>query len=409
MNVYKRALLYVIRKKGKSLTLFLLLFLITESVMVGISIRDGTAKAAENLRATIGASFTMSGNINNLDFHNGEAGYTAEKIPISLNTVEQIRNIEGIKTYNAEQHTSVTAEGIYYLSGMSSGSLSANTETAYQTDFMNGILELAEGRHITEDDRDAALISDKLAAENHLQVGSELVLESASGDSREQTKVLIVGLYSSDGKMEYDNDTIFTSLDVYWKLSGQKTFGYSGNVTFYVTDPKELNHIVEQIQQIESIQWEDYFIRINESEYKAVAYQIQTMERLTEILITVIAGVGFIVVALVLAMRIKNRIHEAGIFLSVGESAPQIMLQLICEILMIAVLVFLVSPMLGRFIVGQVEAALKNMGTVIAMPISLKTTALQFLLETLIIVFAVVTAALPVARMKPKDILSKMS
>ena len=409
MNVYKRALLYVIRKKGKSLTLFLLLLLITVSVIVGISIRDGTAKAAENLRATIGASFTMSGNINNLDFRDNEAGYTAEKIPISLNTVEQMITVEGIKTYNAEQHTSVTAEGIYYLSAMSSGSLSANTETAYQTDFMNGILELAEGRHITEDDRDAALISDKLAAENHLQVGSELILESASDDSREQTKVLIVGLYSSDGKMEYDNDTIFTTHDVYWKLSRQKPFGYSGNITFYVTDPKELNHIVEQIQQITSIQWEDYFIRINESEYKAVAYQIQTMERLTEILITVIAGVGFIVVALVLAMRIKNRIHEAGIFLSVGESALQIMLQLICEIFMIAVLVFLASPMLGRFIVGQVEAALKNMGTVIAMPISLKTMALPFLLETLIIVFAVVTAALPVARMKPKDILSKMS
>lgn len=409
MNVYKRALLYVIRKKGKSLTLFLLLLLITVSVMVGISIRDGTAKAAENLRATIGASFTMSGNINNLDFHDGEAGYTAEKIPISLNTVEQIRNIEGIKTYNAEQHTSVTAEEIYYLSGMSSGSLSANTETACQTDFMNGILELAEGRHITEDDRDAALISDKLAAENHLQVGSELVLKSASNDSREQAKVLIVGLYSSDGKMEYDDDTIFTTHDVYWKLSGQKPFGYSGNVTFYVNDPKELNHIVEQVQQIESIQWEDYFIRINESEYKEVAYQIQTMERLTEILITVIAGVGFIVVALVLAMRIRNRIHEAGILLSVGESAPQIMLQLICEILMIVVLVFLVSPVLGWFMVGQVEAALKNMGMAITMAISLKVTVLQFLLEILIIVFAVVTAALPVARMKPKDILSKMS
>ena len=409
MNVYKRALLYVIRKKGKSLTLFLLLLLITVSVMVGISIRDGTAKAAENLRTTIGASFTMSGNINNLDFHDGEAGYTAEKIPISLKAVEQMIDIEGIKTYNAEQHTSVAAKGIDYLSGMSSGSLSANTETAYQTDFMNGILKLSEGRHITEDDRDAALISDKLAAENHLQVGSELVLESASGDSGEQTKVLIVGLYSSDDKMEYDNDTIFTTHDVYWKLSGQKPFGYSGNITFYVTDPKELNHIVEQVQQITSIQWEDYFIRINESEYKAVAYQIQTMERLTEILITVIAGVGFIVVALVLAMRIRNRIHEAGILLSVGESAPQIMLQLICEILMIVVLVFLVSPVLGWFMVGQVEAALKNMGMAITMAISLKVTVLQFLLEILIIVFAVVTAALPVARMKPKDILSKMS
>ena len=170
-----------------------------------------------------------------------------------------------------------------------------------------------------------------------------------------------------------------------------------------------MNRIVEQVQQITSIQWEDYFIRINESEYKAVAYQIQTMERLTEILITVIAGVGFIVLALVLAMRIRNRIHEAGIFLSIGESAPQIMLQLIFEILMIAVLVFLVSPVLGRFIVGQVEDILINMGTAITMSTSLKVTVLQFLLEILIIVFAVVTAALPVVRMKPKDILSKMN
>lgn len=409
MNIYKRALLYVIRKKGKSLMLFLLLLLITVSVMVGISIRDGTAKVAENLRSTIDASFTMSGNINNLNFHDGEAGYTAEKIPISFQTVEQMIDMGGIKAYNAEQHTSVTAEGINYLSGMSSGNLSANTETAYQTDFMNGMLELTEGRHITEDDRDAALISVKLASENNLQVGSELVLKSASDDSREQIKVLIVGLYSSDEKMEYDDDTIFATHDAYWKLSGQKPFGYSGNVTFYVTDPKELNHIVEQVQQIASIQWEDYFIRINESEYQAVAYQIQTMERLTEILIYVIAGVGFIVVALVLAMRIRNRIHEVGIFLSVGESAPQIMLQLICEILMIAVLVFLVSPVMGRFIVGQAEAALKNTGTAITMSISLKATVLQFLLETLIIVLAVVTAALPVVRMKPKDILSKMS
>lgn len=409
MSIYKRALFYVIRKKGKSLTLFLLLLLITVSVMVGISIRDGTEKAAENLRTTIGASFTMSGNINNLDFHDSEATYTTEKIPISHQTVKQMIDMGGIKAYNAEQHISITAEGINYLSGMSSGNLSANTETVYQTDFMNGILELTEGRHITEDDRDAALISDKLAAENNLRVGSELVLKSVSDGNREQVKVLIVGLYSSDGKMEYDDDTIFATHDAYWKLSGQKPFEYSGNVTFYVTDPKELNRIVEQVQQITSIQWEDYFIRINESEYKAVAYQIQTMERLTEILIIVIAGVSFIVIALVLAMRIRNRIHEAGIFLSIGESAPQIMLQLICEILMIAVFVFFASPMLGRFIVGQVEAALKNTGTIITISISLKTTALQFLLETLIIVFAVVMAALPVARMKPKDILSKMS
>ena len=68
LNSYKRAFFYVARKKGKSLTIFLLLLLVTVSVMTGISIRNGTEKAAQTLRETIGASFTMSGNIDSLKF-----------------------------------------------------------------------------------------------------------------------------------------------------------------------------------------------------------------------------------------------------------------------------------------------------------------------------------------------------
>ena len=90
MNSYKRAFFYVARKKGKSLTIFLLLLLVTVSVMTGISIRNGTEKAAQTLRETIGASFTMSGNIDSLKFDRDETGYNAEKIPVPSQTVMQI-------------------------------------------------------------------------------------------------------------------------------------------------------------------------------------------------------------------------------------------------------------------------------------------------------------------------------
>ena len=83
--------------------------------------------------------------------------------------------------------------------------------------------------------------------------------------------------------------------------------------------------------------------------------------------------IGIIVIFLVLTMRIRNRIHEAGILLSIGTSVSQITMQFIYEILMVAVLVFLI------------------------------------LIETFVIIFTVILASLPVARMKPKDILSKMS
>ena len=176
-----------------------------------------------------------------------------------------------------------------------------------------------------------------------------------------------------------------------------------------MTDPEELTHIVKQVKQIASIPWEDYFIRINESEYQSVAYQIQTLEQLTGIMLLAVMLIGIIVIFLVLTMRIRNRIHEAGILLSIGTSASQITMQFIYEILMVAVLVFLVSLPLGSFVTGQAEDALKGMETIIHMPLSLQNILLQFLMETFVIIFTVIMASLPVARMKPKDILSKMS
>lgn len=409
MSSLKRAFLYDVRKKAKSLTLFLLLLLLTVSVMVGISIRSGTEKAARALRETIGASFTMSGSINHLEFDGSETGYTVDKIPIPYEIVKQILGVGGIKAYNAEQSLPISAEGLEFLSGMESGNLSANTETAYQTDFVSGILELTKGRHITAEDTDTAVISAKLAEENDLGIGSKLILKSASDGSEEQAKVFVAGIYASDSKMEYDDDTIFTTHDIFWKLSNQKASAYSGNVTFFVTDPEELTHIVKQVKQIASIPWEDYFIRINKSEYQSVAYQIQTLEQLTGIMLLAVMLIGIIVIFLVLTMRIRNRIHEAGILLSIGTSVSQITMQFIYEILMVAVLVFLVSFPLGSFVTGQAEDALKGMETAIHMPLSLQNILLQFLTETFVIIFTVIMVSLPVARMKPKDILSKMS
>lgn len=409
MNSVKLSIFYVVRKKRKSLTLFLLLLLVTVSVMTGISIRNGTEKAAGKLRETIGASFTMSGNISSLELDGDEAGYTTEKIPVRSESVMQILSMDGIKAYNAEQHSLVQAEGIDYLSGTTEGNLSANTDTAYQADFVNGILELSEGRHITAEDKGAALISDRLAEENHLEIGSEIILKSDSENRQGQAKVRIAGIYSSDSKMEYDDDTIFSSHDVFWQLSGQKTSAYVGNVTFYVNDPEELNQIVTLVKQISSIQWDDYFIKINESEYQAVSYQLQTLERLTGMLIFAVMIVGVIVIALVLTMRIRNRIHETGILLSIGTSSTEITVQFVCEVLMILLVVFIVSPILGNFIIAQVETALRNTGNAISMSVSPMITLVQFLLETFIIIIVVIAASLPVIRMKPKDILSKMS
>ena len=57
MGVCRRAALYLTRKKGKSMLLFLIFFLASALLLICFSILDGTGQAARNLRSNIGAAF----------------------------------------------------------------------------------------------------------------------------------------------------------------------------------------------------------------------------------------------------------------------------------------------------------------------------------------------------------------
>ena len=57
MNFLKRAMLYVTRKKGKSIVLFCILLIMATFVLSGLSIGKATKQAQQNLRQSLGGSF----------------------------------------------------------------------------------------------------------------------------------------------------------------------------------------------------------------------------------------------------------------------------------------------------------------------------------------------------------------
>ena len=57
MGVCWRAALYLARKKGKAMLLFLIFFLASAILLICFSILEGTGQAARNLRSNIGAAF----------------------------------------------------------------------------------------------------------------------------------------------------------------------------------------------------------------------------------------------------------------------------------------------------------------------------------------------------------------
>ena len=400
LNVLKRAFLYDTRKRGKSLTLFLLFTLITIFVTISFSVLSATQAAATNLRETVGASFTLRGNP--MEFSADETDFAIQFAPISQQDIDLIADSTEIKACNAQQSATATASGFIFPSGMPSGAISANTSSAWNRNFTSGIVTLAEGRHITQDDQRVALVSRELAEENELDIGSELSLDPAA-------VVKIIGIYESDPSMEFDNDTIFTDHSTYWVLTESAAGTYSGRVDFFVTDPARLETVMEQIKRDVPLRWEDYTLQADTAEYDAIAYQLLTIGRLTTLLIVSAMIVSIVVLFLILAMRIRGRVHEVGVLLAVGVAKGHIIAQFFVETTAILLLAFLFSCPVSYFAIMQIGAFLRNMVGAVNVDLPTWKLLLQYGIETFVVFAGVMMAAYPIFHLHPKEILSKMS
>lgn len=400
MNVLKRAFLYDTRKRGKSLTLFLLFTLITIFVTISFSVLSATQAAATNLRETVGASFTLRGKP--IEFSAGETDFSMQFAPISQQDIDLIAGSTEIKACNAQQSATATASGFIFPSGMPSGTISANTSSVWNRNFTSGIVTLAEGQHITQDDQYAALVSRELAEENELDIGSELSLGPAA-------TVKIIGIYESDPSMEFDNDTIFTDHSTYWALTESAAGTYSGRVDFFVIDPARLEAVIEQIKRDAPLPWEDYTLQTDTAEYDAIAYQLSTIGRLTTLLIVSAIIVSIVVLFLILAMRIRGRVHEVGVLLAVGVTKGHIIAQFFVETTTILLLAFLFSCPVSYFAVVQIGTFLRDMVGAVNVDLPAWKLLLQYGIETFVVFAGVMMAAYPIFHLHPKEILSKMS
>ena len=401
MNVLKRAFLYDIRKKGKSLTLFLLFVLITVFVTISFSVLSATQAAAAHLRETVGASFTLRGNP--LEFSTDGADYEMQFAPISQREIDLIMGSTEIKACNAQQSDTATASSFILPSGMPSGTISANTSSVWNRNFTSGILTLTEGRHITDEDQSVALVSQELVEENELNIGDGLSFKGPAAT------VKIIGIYESDASMEFDTDTIFVDHYTYWALTESEAGSYSGRVDFYVTDPAGLETVVAQVKQDTPLQWEDYTLYEDTAEYDAIAYQLSTIGRLTMLLIASAITVSMIVLFLILAMRIRGRVHEVGVLLAVGVAKKHIIAQFLIETAAILILTFLLSCPVSYFVAAQIGAFLRDMIGAVSIDLPTWKLLLQYGVEIFAVIVGVMIAAYPIFQLHPKEILSKMS
>lgn len=449
MHMYKRAVLYLARKKGKAALLFLIFFLVSALLLVCFSVLNGTEQAAKDLRSNIGAAFYVRP-YQQMIFEGGAVSEGATPI-ISQKSIDEIVDAAGgqVKAYNTEHYGYAKSEQLHFLPGAGDseasnmGQVTAVRDSQLTDVFLNEEYTLLAGRHIQPEDENKILISAELAAENDLKVGDILTLTHAGLNQQdgkyidtipEKTvfaEVEIVGIFQCDGAADSaDSPTagkaanhIYSDSHLLVNLQEQQAGIFEGEIAFYIADPLELDTLLERVEAIQSVDWDNHILKENDFQYEQIAGQLQNLQNLAVALIALAAALGIIILMLILMVQIRGRIREAGIYLSVGKPKMEIIVQFALEAWGLLIAGFLSAFLLwlfcsdpvngllfGSLTQGTGTAALQTGGggANYLQPDLLHSGAL-LAGELAAVLLTVLAASGAILRLKPKEILSKMS
>ena len=171
MNSWRRALLYIGRRKKKSLFLFLVMWASLLSVMVAVGIRETSQAVTAGLKEKLSGYFTVTPNL--------EVDGTARYLNDDL--CKEIVQGENLLTYNGNDVFYMSLPDVKLTPGRFTAAgeeedahaacFLATTRSVYQEQFYLDNLNLVEGEHLEEDDEGQALISTVLARDNGLEIG----------------------------------------------------------------------------------------------------------------------------------------------------------------------------------------------------------------------------------------------
>jgi len=419
MNLGTRAILYTARKWNKTLLVFCLLLAITTLVLSGLAIYDAQKEQSEELRGVTGASFTVSAN----------NGYTLN--PITDKMISDIAAIDGIETYNTSTWTIVNlyhigdtlmevmkTQGWIDIDCQFYGTGCFNSE--YAPLFLSGALQLTKGHHVTGEGSEI-ILCENVAEKYDLSIGDTIEIKNGNeGDSRLTCK--IAGLYKvivddtdEEATMARPSsfynyeDYIFVSMDTMAKVLADYSASEGNGITsvdFFVSDAAELERIVQKVQSDTSIDWNSYYITVNNEVYERISNTVSDTGTLLTTLIVVVTVVSMMLITLILSMSIRNRKREIGILLAVGIAKPAVLLQYLLETFFIAIVAFPLAYPVSRQVAGILGTLFgRTAENVLVTP---KHFILVAIVGGILLVMAVLISCIPAMRLKPKQILSQM-
>ena len=423
----KNAIAYITRKRNRTLIIFIILTIVLSCLYSCLTIMKSSNEIEKTLYESSNSSISITkkdGKYFNVNqFKDIEKIKEVEKIIIQYDGLAKLKDakvVSGEQRINREDLSDEFKNVV---------SFEATNNTKRNILFSSRVFTIKEGKNIEENDKNSIIVHEEFAKQNNLKLGDEVNLElldiEESGKIKSH-KFKIIGIFSGKKQETYtglssdfSENMVFvdysTSQEILNKSENNKI---ANKILMYSSSAESTDLALNKLKEFK-IDESTYFVKKDSNAFEESLESVSGIKHMIKIMTYSIMLGGIIVLSLILILWLRERIYEIGIFLSIGTSKIQIIMQFIFELLFISIPSIISSLFLGNVLIKVIAGGLINSensmisgGNLIndsSLMLNITTLGQSYLILISIIVLSVVFASSLILIKKPKEILSKIS
>ena len=423
----KNAIAYITRKRNRTLIIFIILTIVLSCLYSCLTIMKSSNEIEKTLYESSNSSISITkkdGKYFNVNqFKDIEKIKEVEKIIIQYDGLAKLKDakvVSGEQRINREDLSDEFKNVV---------SFEATNNTKRNILFSSRVFTIKEGKNIEENDKNSIIVHEEFAKQNNLKLGDEVNLElldiEESGKIKSH-KFKIIGIFSGKKQETYtglssdfSENMVFvdysTSQEILNKSENNKI---ANKILMYSGSAESTDLALNKLKELKFDE-SKFFVEKDSNAFEESLESVSGIKHMIKIMTYSIMLGGIIVLSLILILWLRERIYDIGIFLSIGTSKIQIIMQFIFELLFISIPSIISSLFLGNVLIKVIAGGLINSensmisgGNLIndsSFMLNITTLGQSYLILISIIVLSVVFASSLILIKKPKEILSKIS
>ena len=423
----KNAIAYITRKRNRTLIIFIILTIVLSCLYSCLTIMKSSNKIEKTLYESSNSSISITkkdGKYFNVNqFKDIEK---LKEIEEKIFQYDGLAKLKGAKVVSGEQRINREDLSDEFKNVVS---LEATNNTKRDVLFSSGVFTIKKGKNIGGNDKNSIIVHEEFAKQNNLKLGDELdleLLDTEKSGKIKSHKFKIIGIFSGKKQETYtglssdfSENMVFvdypTSQEVLNKSENNKI---ANKILMYSGGAESTDLALKKLKELK-IDESKYSVEKDSNAFEESLESVSGIKHIIKIMTYSIMLGGMVVLSLILILWLRERIYEIGIFLSIGRSKIQIIMQFIFELIFISIPSIVSSLFLGNVLLKVIvdgfinsEDSMISGGSLInnsSFTSNITTLGQSYLILISIIVLSVVFASSLILIKKPKEILSKIS